>query len=322
MKKSSIKSIVIATTYKCNAKCKMCNIWQNQDKMDLPLESFSNIKNIRYINISGGEPFLRNDLEDLIKILKSNNPEAEFIISSNGYATNLILEKTKKILKIDPKIGIRISIDGLENTHNKIRNVSNIFQNAINTVKELKKLGIENLGIAFTIMNDNTNELINVYELSRKLNVDFSMSSVVSSDIYFQKQDNSINPSQLLKNQINSIIKSQLKTFNPKKWFKAYFNYGILYYLLKGKRILCSDSGINSLFIDIDGNVYISNMSNFCVGNLSNIDLENINLDEILKYKEENQEPWSICTSRMAIRKNFHKIIPWIIINKIKAHLL
>jgi len=84
MKKSSIKSIVLAVTYKCNLRCKMCNIWQNQEVENLDLSYFSNIKNIKYINISGGEPFLRSDLIELVKIIKKNNPKSNIIISSNG----------------------------------------------------------------------------------------------------------------------------------------------------------------------------------------------------------------------------------------------
>ena len=60
---------VIAPTYKCNSRCAMCNIWQIQEPDELGLEYFKRLpKSLRYINISGGEPFLYRDLVELVKI--------------------------------------------------------------------------------------------------------------------------------------------------------------------------------------------------------------------------------------------------------------
>jgi len=308
----SIKSLVIAITEKCNLKCAMCNIWKTENPVDLSLEKFEKLHNLKYINLSGGEPFLRSDLCDIVKILKKNNPNSNIIISSNGLLTNQIVSLMKKLVFIDKNIGIRISIDGTEKIHNEIRGVEKSFENAIQTIKELKENKIKNIGIAFTISNNNKNELKTVYDFSKKLGVEFSMSSVQNSEIYFNKQDNNIFFDQNLENQINYIVRDQLKSWNMKKWLRAYFDYGLLYYLKNKKRLIPADSGNFSAFIDSKGDIYPSNLINEKIANIDNFNSLNS------KYKNTTQEHFSICNTRGSMKKYFYKVIYWIIKEKIK----
>lgn len=307
-----IKSVVIATTEKCNLRCTMCNIWKTENPYDLSLENFEKLNNLKYINISGGEPFLRSDLEKIIKILKKNNPNSSIIISSNGFLTNQIVALMKKLMFVDKNIGIRISIDGTKEFHNQIRGVANSFENAIQTVKQLKQNNINNLGLAFTISDYNKNELIKVYKLSKELGIEFSMSSVQNSEIYFSKSDNTIVFDKNLENQINFIIYDQLKSYNIKKWLRAYFDYGLLHYLKNKKRLIPTDSGAFSAFIDSSGFIYPSNLINEKIGNLNDTNLNN------LHYKNNTQEHFSICNTRGSMKKYFYKVIYWIIKEKIK----
>ncbi len=54
---------VIAVTYRCNARCAMCGIWKSQPGPDLPPEVYRKLpSSLRDVNLTGGEPFLRDDL--------------------------------------------------------------------------------------------------------------------------------------------------------------------------------------------------------------------------------------------------------------------
>ena len=92
---------VLAVTYKCNSRCTMCDIWKLKENSNLELDYYKKLpKTLRDINVSGGEPFLRQDLVQLIKILRKTYPKAKMVISSNGFLTDLIKEKMREILKI------------------------------------------------------------------------------------------------------------------------------------------------------------------------------------------------------------------------------
>ncbi len=309
------KDATIAVTYKCNARCQMCSIWQDENQTDLSLAFFDNLnKDLRYINISGGEPFLRADLIDIIKQVKKNCPKAKIIISSNGYNSNLITEKMKDILELDPGIGIRISIDGTNETHDEIRGIPGIYNQAIDTLKNLKKVGVRNIGIGFTIMDKNANEIQQVFDLAEKLGVQFSISAVQNSDIYFKKSNNQITLRKEILEGLDYIIKRQLKSWNVKKWLRAYYVYGLKYYLTTGKRLIKSGAGIDSLFIDPEGNIYPSNLIDKKIGNLGEKSLKEIWSSK--NIKEAHEEPWTICTVRNSFKKHFLSIGAWIIVHK------
>lgn len=69
MKKSSYKDLVIAITYQCNSRCRMCNIWRKNLLGDLTAEDYNKIPpGLSNINITGGEPFLHSELEKIIEL--------------------------------------------------------------------------------------------------------------------------------------------------------------------------------------------------------------------------------------------------------------
>lgn len=315
MLKETPKDATIAITYKCNARCEMCSIWQNKNQADLSLKSFDNLnKDLRYINISGGEPFLRKDLLQIIKKIRENCPGANLIISSNGFNSDLIARQAQEILKIYSGIGIRISIDGVGKIHDEIRGVSGIYNQAVDSLNKLKKIGVKNLGIGFTIMDKNVNEIKKVFDLAEDLDVQFSVSAVQNSQIYFNKLNNRITFKKEISDSLDYIIKKQLKSWSIKKWLRAYYVYGLKFYLSTGKRLIKSGAGIDSLFIDAYGNVYPSNLIDKKIGNLSQKNLRDMWL--LKNIESEESEPWTICTVRNSFRKYFLQIGFWIFVNK------
>ncbi len=319
------ESATIAITYNCNSRCRMCNIWQIKNSPELSLAAFSNLSSdLKYINITGGEPFLHKDLLEIIKVINKTCPRANIIISSNGYASDLIIRQMKKILEIDKRVGVRISIDGLSDTHNKIRGVPNIFNQAMGTIGGLRKIGLVNLGLSFTIMDENIKELPEVYELARKNNLEFALALVQNSNIYFQKNSNKINFLEEVRENLNYAIKSELKSWSPKRWSRAFYNYGLKFYAEKGERLLPSGAGFDSLFIDPAGDIYPSNLINLEIGNLADDKLDNIwNSQRVNQVRAEIKnknikESWIICTLRGEMKKNFIKVIVWIAKNKLK----
>ncbi len=316
----------IAITHKCNSRCQMCNIWQEKNPIDLSLGAFDNLpKSLRYMNISGGEPFLRQNLPEIIKKIKEKNNKVQIIISSNGLATNMIINSMKVILKIDPSVGIRISIDGTKNTHNRIRGINGMYENTMNTIDNLRKIGVKNLGISFTIMNDNIHELKEVYRMSEKKDLQFALALVQNSDIYFQKNNNEITFIDQVKENLDYIIKEELNSWSIKRWLRAYYDYGLKVYAEKKKRLLPTGAGFDSLFIDSDGKVYPSNLINIPLGNINKDSLNDIWKSDTVKNVRkkinngEIDESWIICTIRGKIRRHWFKVGLWILANRFKV---
>jgi MoaA/NifB/PqqE/SkfB family radical SAM enzyme len=90
------KEICIILTYRCNAKCNMCDVWHHPTKADeeITIEDIEKLPSgLRFINITGGEPFIRKDIEEIIKTIL---PKTErIVISTNGFFTDSIVKLCK-----------------------------------------------------------------------------------------------------------------------------------------------------------------------------------------------------------------------------------
>lgn len=142
--------VVFFVTAKCNARCKMCFYWQqiekSSEKKELTLDEINKIskKMPRFYSlaISGGEPFLRNDLAQIGKIFALNNQVRHISIPTNGLLTKSILEQTRDLCLSFPqtRVEIEFSLDGTQNIHDEIRNVPGIFNQAIKSIEQLIEL--------------------------------------------------------------------------------------------------------------------------------------------------------------------------------------
>ena len=327
MSKHIPKDATIAITYKCNSRCQMCNIWQIQNPSELPVEWFANLNpDLKYINLTGGEPFLHQELPAIVRTVHLAAPRAKIIISSNGLATELIVKTMQEILRIGADVGVRISLDGIGQAHDRIRGIPGMFEHATETVRRLQALGIKNLGFSFTIQDENKDDLLPVYNLSRQMGVELAMALVQNSEIYFSKDTNRVNAVEAVEKNLREVIRLELSGPNPKHWLRAFYDYGLLLYLKEEKRLLPTGAGNDSLFIDPSGRIYPSNLINLEMGNLKSgalIGTWNGDGARAVREKIKNEnisESWIICTIRGEMKKHALQVLWWVMKNKISKN--
>ena len=132
MKEKKLNGTVIVT-YRCNARCTMCNRYKAPSNPDeeISLETIKKLPKMYFTNITGGEPFIREDLEEVVEELYKKSDR--IVISTNGFFTDRIIKLATRF----PNIGIRISIEGLEQTNNEIRGLNDGFNKGYSTLKKL-----------------------------------------------------------------------------------------------------------------------------------------------------------------------------------------
>ena len=171
------RDISIITTYRCQMKCEMCDIWQNptSKEREISASDLVGLPNFKTVNITGGEPFIRKDLDEIIDVMYEKSDEV--VISTSGWHTQRILDLAKKY----PKIGIRVSIEGLSVSNDKLRGRKGGFDRALNTLLGLKSMGIKNIGFGITVSNNNSHDLMPLYRLSKELGFEFSTATFHNS---------------------------------------------------------------------------------------------------------------------------------------------
>ena len=103
----------VIVTYRCNARCNMCSRYKepSRPEEEISLETIRKLPKMYFTNITGGEPFIRTDLKEIVRELYKKSDR--IVISTNGYFTDRILDLAREF----PQVGIRISIEGLEETN-------------------------------------------------------------------------------------------------------------------------------------------------------------------------------------------------------------
>ena len=235
----------VIVTYRCNARCTMCSRYKAPSRPDeeISIETIRKLPPMYFTNITGGEPFIREDLKDIVREL--NQKSDRIVISTNGFFTDRIIDLCKEF----PNIGIRISIEGLEQTNNAIRGLPDGFNRGYTTLKKLREMGMKDVGFGMTVQDRNAPDLLPLYDLSDEMGMEFATASLHNS-FYFVEAGNLIQDRPMVAQHFEDLVNKLLDSNSPKKWFRAYFNHGLINYIYAQKRLLPCDMSFDTFFID------------------------------------------------------------------------
>ena len=272
-----------------------------------------------FTNITGGEPFIREDLPEIVReLLKKSD---RIVISTNGFFTDRIIALAKQF----PNIGIRISIEGLEKTNNEIRGLPNGFQKGYQTLRKLRKMGLKDVGFGMTVQDKNADDLVPLYNISDRFGMEFATASLHNS-FYFVENTNIIHDRPMVAKNFEKLVNKLLKSRSPKKWFRAYFNHGLINYIYSQPRLLPCDMSFDTFFIDPYGDVMPCNgtKEKEVMGNLNDStwdEVWNSKAAEAVRTKVRHcdRQCWMIGSVSPAMHKYIWKPAWWVIKHKFKS---
>ncbi|MFQ5926698.1 MAG: radical SAM protein [Terriglobia bacterium] len=137
-----LESVFLFVTSRCNSLCRTCFYWDNLNKNeDLTFEQIATLSRtaprFNKLWLSGGEPFMREELADIIELFYRNNHIENLNLPTNGLLPKKIDAVIGRVLRDCPKLtlDLNFSLDGLANTHDTIRGVPNNFQKTLATLE-------------------------------------------------------------------------------------------------------------------------------------------------------------------------------------------
>lgn len=308
----------VIVTYRCNARCTMCNRYKCPSKPDeeISLETIKKLPKMYFTNITGGEPFIREDLPEIVRELYKKSDR--IVISTNGFFTDRII----KLCEEFPNVGIRISIEGLEETNNKIRGLDDGFNKGYSTLKKLVEMKHPDVGFGMTVQDANAKDLVSLYDLSNELDMEFATASLHNS-FYFVEAKNIIKDRMMVAKEFEDLVNKLLQSNSPKKWFRAYFNHGLINYIFGQKRLLPCDMAFDTFFIDPYGDVMPCNgtKDKQVMGNLNDCTWDELwNSEQAEKVRNVvrhcDRNCWMIGSVSPAMHKYIWKPAWWVIKHK------
>lgn len=262
----------LVLTYRCNSRCVMCNTWQHPTRKEDEVrpEELAKLPRLDFVNITGGEPFLRDDIADVLDVVQEKTPR--IVISTNGYLTDRIL---KVMDGRDPKVGVRISLDGLGATHEQVRGVKGAYDRATQTLRGLGEMRIPDIGFSITVSDYNAHDLLPMFRMAESLGVEFAI-AVVHNGYYFHKMDNAIREPDRVAGEFRKLIRAYLDSPRPKNWFRAYVATGIVDHIHGRRRPLECLMGSISFFVTPDAAVRACNVRDLPLGSLREREFDEI----------------------------------------------
>ena len=198
----------IALTNRCNSRCIMCSVWQSTDNTaaDKPGEITPGeigrllevngdfFSKVTQVSLTGGEPTLRSDLVEIVRVLTDRFEGRSVSFNSNGFNTKRILGVVEEILKFRRKLSVMISLDAMGEQHNVVRGMkTNVYESVMRTIEglsEMRRNGAKlKLEINTVMTNVNNDQLLEVYNFCRDRKIHFNPIYITFGQLY-QNQDN------------------------------------------------------------------------------------------------------------------------------------
>ncbi|MPY91464.1 MAG: radical SAM protein [Luteitalea sp.] len=133
-------------TYWCQYRCKTCNIWKRRPTDELTTDEVIAIvrenPNITWVDLTGGEIFLRPDIDEILDAVVSGWHRLALLhFPTNGFLTDRIVRSVERIAGRGPaQTVVTVSLDGDEQTNDRIRGITGGFRRQVETFNALRRI--------------------------------------------------------------------------------------------------------------------------------------------------------------------------------------
>jgi MoaA/NifB/PqqE/SkfB family radical SAM enzyme len=289
------QAVSLEITHNCIAQCIMCNIWKiPRDVPNLPMEDWIHLlssdlfSDLREVDVTGGEPFLREDLLDLFEgmcALKQSNLKAlqSVAVTTNGFLTPRVLEYTEKILQLLAENNIDLimvcAMDAIGELHERIRNYKDAWFKVNETIEGLKRLRekFPNLiiGLKTTILPLNVGAL---EEITRYADAN-DLFTIISPCIITEGRYLNFDRARDLAFTREDIQK-MIQFYRSERFKWSFHGDSLVQYLATGTIKKPCSCGFNYFFVRSTGEVYLCPLIQDALGTIKEIPIQDLFFSE------------------------------------------
>ena len=274
--------LVFYVTFRCNSRCKACNVWKGNDAIkeaeELTIEQIDNIfsdplfRKLKHVNIQGGEATLRGDLAEIAGAIIKRVPSLELIsLTSNGLNTEIVVSQTKRLYELCCKSGVSFglgfSIDGVGEYHDFARGPNAFARvcNSIEAITEMRKSADFSFGTNCVLTANNIHNIEEIITFQKEtFNMTIPNFTVVEFREHFLNKKDSPESKELLFTENpneRKLLIDYLSQYNTPKKIKDFmsFRYEQLRGMLEDNkpRTQSCQYKISGLVLDHRGNLML-----------------------------------------------------------------
>ena len=196
-------NVTVSTNFRCNFKCATCNVYERKVK-ELEAAEWAEVfaslgQAPAWMTFSGGEPFLRGDLPDIILSAVRECRPAVVTIPTNGWFTKRVVAGAERICRTSPEtqLKINLSIDHNDpHRHDQIRGAPGSWDKLMATLAGLRALELPNLtvGVHTVISRENDRDFPGVADGLAALGADSYIAECAEERVELQTMGSGISP--------------------------------------------------------------------------------------------------------------------------------
>lgn len=277
-------TLTYSVTAACQSRCKTCQIGamfcqdptrsQNDLKLDEIEKVFKSMRPVYFFNMSGGEPFMRDDLPEIVDLACKYLKPRVVHTPTNAILSDKIVRDTEQIIRIvrdyDSSVPVTVkpSIDGVGEKHDEIRGVKGNFKCLLKTIEGLKKLEEKydnfHLELGTVISNFNINDLDEIEDFVHSLGVESYRNEVAECRTeFFNLSDPITPPADAYRRLIKDFARKVEDNIGKKKKLaRTTEAMRVVYYdiaakiLAKKRQVIPCYAGVSNVHINYDGGVW------------------------------------------------------------------
>ncbi len=284
------EALSIEVTRRCIAKCLMCNIWRMPAVPELEARDWLKLLDapifagLKELDVTGGEPFLRKDIDELLlgvgRLKKTRLTHlCSVAITTNGFLTDKVLKDVGAVIGPLEETGVTLvfacGFDAVGEVHDRIRNVPGGWRKLHATIEGLNKLREKHpslvLGIKTTVTRYNIDELDEVCRYADE----HGLFTIISPYILTGNRYDNLGKEDDL--SLSGIELEKLKTFYRSSRFQwSYYRNELLAFLDTGRMGKPCSAGFNYFFVRSTGELFPCPIISYPLGNVKDAPFEEL----------------------------------------------
>ena len=279
--------LTFALTSKCNYRCQTCHIWQKRPQNELSAAEiermFKKAPDFSWIDLTGGEVFLRKDFLEIVEIILASCPHLLLLhFPTNGYLTEIIVSSVQKIAQWKPeKLILTVSMDGDERMNDQIRGIPGGWRRQIETFKRLREVpGVQTV-LGMTVSALNAGQFERAFQAAKNefpplTYNDFHVNVAHISPHYYGNADTDLisGSEKAMAETVQNYLKARTFPLDPVSYLEKQYLKRVGQYLQTKKTPIHCQALSSSCFLDATGAVYPCSMYDRTLGNIREWDYD------------------------------------------------
>lgn len=259
--------ITLMLTERCDCRCEACFIWQKPKGKEMTPEEIAGFlaaaPSLSWINLTGGEPFLRDDIPEVVEAIVGALPRVTVLdFPTTGQRTEQILDGCARIASFGiPRFYVTCSIEGPPDLHDELRGRPGAFERLMRTYAGLRVLPGVTPYLGMTLSDRNADHVEATLEAVRAHVSDVGwrdlhLNVYTESGHYYANDGGPLRAPQNIAAVVRRALREREGSWDPTDVIEAAYLRKLPRYLRTGRSPLPCQSLRAGIFVDAKGDVF------------------------------------------------------------------